>query len=116
VVIRRLCLYTDNTRCHALPIRLQVDICLFDKTGTLTTDELVAVGVAPALGVTSVTKTVSKQQSTVASNGGDASLLVGMSAVPAAAVLVLGGCQSLVVVDGRAAGDPVESAAMRAIR
>ena len=97
---------------------MQVDICLFDKTGTLTTDELVAVGVAPAQGVASVTKAnVTKTVvTTVASNGGDASLLVGMTAVPAAAVLVLGGCQSLVVVDGRAAGDPVESAAMRAIR
>ena len=44
--------------------------------------------------------------------------MVSMSsgALPSAAVLVLAGCQSLVVVDNHSAGDPVESAAMKAIR
>eukprot|EP00611_Tribonema_gayanum_P008970 TRINITY_DN1868_c0_g4_i1.p1 TRINITY_DN1868_c0_g4~~TRINITY_DN1868_c0_g4_i1.p1 ORF type:complete len:888 (-),score=351.93 TRINITY_DN1868_c0_g4_i1:197-2860(-) len=43
-------------------------------------------------------------------------MVVPMAKAPPAAALVLAGCQSLVVVEGRAAGDPVESAAMKAIR
>ncbi|KAG5184553.1 hypothetical protein JKP88DRAFT_354404 [Tribonema minus] len=90
------------------PYRIPVDICLFDKTGTLTTDELVAVGVAPPQGMPPPETPEAGQQAP--------KMVVPMAKAPPAAALVLAGCQSLVVVEGRAAGDPVESAAMKAIR
>lgn len=91
----------------------KVDVCLFDKTGTLTTDELVAVGVegpSPGRG----------EGSGGRERGGDRSslmdTLVTMREAPAAATLVLAGCQSLVLMEGSEAGDPVEAAAMKAIK
>lgn len=97
----------------------KLDVCLFDKTGTLTTDELVAVGVEPA-------------KLAANPNNGSAGSILGQGAhdnrkevpdtllpmpqAPAAATLVLGGCQSLVLVEDNEAGDPVETAAMKAIK
>lgn len=90
----------------------KVDVCLFDKTGTLTTDELVAVGVEPP--------TPSKDQGSGKSGSdGRSSLmdtLVTMPEAPPAATLVLAGCQSLVLMEGSEAGDPVEAAAMKSIK
>lgn len=87
-------------------------MCLFDKTGTLTTDELVAVGVEPATVSPPREETRGGQGGAIASTD----TLVTMVDAPAAAVLVLGGCQSLVLVEGEEAGDPVEAAAMKAIK
>lgn len=112
----------------------KVDTCLFDKTGTLTTDELVAVGVEPAKPVTSPSNGLAAAAAAghVAATqgkgkgkdkeGGDASksampdTIVPMLEAPPAATLVLAGCQSLVVVEGTEAGDPIEAAAMKAIK
>ncbi|CAB1105130.1 unnamed protein product [Ectocarpus sp. CCAP 1310/34] len=101
------------TEPYRVPMAGKVDVCLFDKTGTLTTDELVAVGVeapAPSRG----------EGSGGRERGGDRNLLmdtlVPMREAPAAATLVLAGCQSLVLMEGSEAGDPVEAAAMKAIK
>lgn len=96
----------------------KVDVCLFDKTGTLTTDELVAVGVeppTPLLSSASRGKT-SANGDTEGNAGAVNDTLVTMPDAPAAATLVLAGCQSLVLVEGSEAGDPVEAAAMKAIK
>lgn len=90
----------------------KVDVCLFDKTGTLTTDELVAVGVEPPN-----PSTIDGSKKT--GQGDQKSLmdtLVTMTDAPTSATLVLAGCQSLVLMEGSEAGDPVEAAAMKAIK
>lgn len=110
------------TEPYRVPVAGKVDVCLFDKTGTLTTDELVAVGVepprpspAPSSGSAKISKAEGLRK--VESEFGTATdTLVPMIEAPAAATLVLGGCQSLVLVDNAAAGDPVEAAAMKAIK
>lgn len=101
------------TEPYRVPMAGKVDVCLFDKTGTLTTDELVAVGVegpTPFRG----------EGSSGRERGGDRSsltdTLVTMREAPAAATLVLAGCQSLVLMEGSEAGDPVEAASMKAIK
>lgn len=100
------------TEPYRVPMAGKVDVCLFDKTGTLTTDELVAVGVEPP--------NPSKDQSLERTENGDRSsltdTLVTMIEAPSAATLVLAGCQSLVLMEGSEAGDPVEAAAMKAIK
>lgn len=83
----------------------KVDICLFDKTGTLTTDQLTAVGV--------VCKDL-----TVPNAAAPKDNILGhvpMIAANLDATLVLAGCQSLVQIDGKMVGDPVEEASIRAI-
>lgn len=90
----------------------KVDVCLFDKTGTLTTDELVAVGVEPP-------NPPNNEGWKMSGQGGGSSLMdtvVTMLEAPPAATLVLAGCQSLVLMEGSEAGDPVEAAAMKSIK
>lgn len=92
----------------------KVDVCLFDKTGTLTTDELVAVGVEPP--------NPSSDEGSKTAGRGDSDrsslmdTLVTMPEANPAATLVLAGCQSLVLMEGSEAGDPVEAAAMKSIK
>lgn len=96
------------TEPFRVPIAGKVDVCLFDKTGTLTTDELVAVGVSAA-------------DKPLAHGKGDAAAeastvpLAAMTEASAEATLVIGGCQALVLVDGKLVGDPIEAAAFNAI-
>ena len=73
-------------------------MCLFDKTGTLTTDELVTVGVAPAVPLAGTGGLV--RTSSVASGLKIVPPpLAVMATAPAGAALVLAGCPSLVVVE-----------------
>lgn len=88
----------------------KVDICLFDKTGTLTTDQLTAVGVVCD---DTTASAEAKAKSLSASNNVLAH--VPMIASNLDATLVLAGCQSLVQIDGKMVGDPVEEASIRAI-
>lgn len=88
----------------------KVDICLFDKTGTLTTDQLTAVGVVCD---DTTASPESKAKALQASNNVLAH--VPMIASNLDATLVLAGCQSLVQIDGKMIGDPVEEASIRAI-
>lgn len=87
-----------------VPLAGKIHSCLFDKTGTLTTDELVAVGISPAESL------LKNEQNTQAPN-----MVPLNSNIPSSCALVLGGCHSLVLIDGSASGDPIESAALKAM-
>lgn len=82
----------------------KVDICLFDKTGTLTTDQLTAVGVVCEDAISPQAKTNKEVLGHVP-----------MIASNLDSSLVLAGCHSLVQIDGKMVGDPVEEASIRAI-
>ncbi|OQS01155.1 P-type ATPase (P-ATPase) Superfamily [Achlya hypogyna] len=79
----------------------KVDICLFDKTGTITTDQLTAVGVVSYDETLPVTAEIQPHKPMLQSHLN--------------ACLVLAGCHSLVEIDGKMIGDPVEEASLRAI-
>ena len=87
------------TEPYRVPIAGKLNICLFDKTGTLTTDELVAVGVCQNM----------------KSNANDNDLTP-MTKITNEGGMVLAGCHSLVFIDGDTAGDPLEDAALKAMR
>ena len=94
------------TEPFRVPIAGKLDSCLFDKTGTLTTDELVAVGVCePA-----------KLKIDDGKEGDDEKFLTPMNQTTNEAALVLAGCHSLVFIEGETTGDPLESAALKAMR
>ncbi|CAM9156199.1 unnamed protein product [Chrysoparadoxa australica] len=99
------------TEPFRIPMAGKVDVCLFDKTGTLTTDELVAVGVAAASNGSELTP-MDRAAPPATWCSAMPCLTKGLFAFSQ----VLAGCHSIVVVDGDQAGDPVESAAMKAIR
>lgn len=84
------------TEPFRIPYAGHLDKCCFDKTGTLTSDDLHLLGVA-------------------ACDPADPKSLSAPSALPDPAVLALAGCHSLVLVGGKPLGDPVESAAIRAL-
>ena len=92
------------TEPFRVPIAGKIDSCLFDKTGTLTTDELVAVGVFESF-----------DRRGRGRDGGDDGLTP-MTKVESSAGVVLAGCNSLIFIDGEVAGDPLESAALKAMR
>jgi cation-transporting ATPase 13A1 len=92
------------TEPFRIPNAGKLDTCLFDKTGTITTDELTAVGVA-GWSPKQSDGAVSSSAQTVAT----------MLNAPVACCAVLAGCQSLVDIDGKLMGDPVEEAAIKAI-
>eukprot|EP00051_Salpingoeca_urceolata_P028599 m.487572 g.487572 ORF g.487572 m.487572 type:complete len:1322 (-) comp25148_c0_seq1:70-4035(-) len=84
------------TEPFRIPLAGKVDSCLFDKTGTITTDELVADQV-------------------VAPDASGTYETTAPTATPLKASIVIGGCHSLVKIDGKVAGDPLELAAVKAI-
>ncbi len=101
------------TEPYRIPFAGKVDVCIFDKTGTITTDELVAVGVSLPLSLSrnSPNDPSSFNPSPPTPRDG----FYNMENAPSAARLVLAGCHSLVLIDKNATGDPVESAALKAI-
>ncbi len=113
------------TEPYRVPMAGKLDVCLFDKTGTLTTDELVPVGVMGLETVvntdlSALTSSSSLPSSSSKKDGKDETesrLLMPMSKLSnEAAALVLIGCHSLVLIDGETTGDPLESAALKAMR
>lgn len=111
-----------------VPIAGKVDCCVFDKTGTLTTDELVAVGIVSESAKLSDLKSAfasaiaslstSEKNSVLEARSSNGASTAGMAPLKDASVealLVLGACNSLVLVDGKVAGDPLETASMKGI-
>eukprot|EP01112_Ceratiomyxa_fruticulosa_P014550 TRINITY_DN4179_c0_g1_i1.p1 TRINITY_DN4179_c0_g1~~TRINITY_DN4179_c0_g1_i1.p1 ORF type:complete len:1212 (-),score=248.16 TRINITY_DN4179_c0_g1_i1:31-3666(-) len=94
------------TEPFRIPYAGKVDLCCFDKTGTLTTDDLVMIGVAgldPAKGE---------------SSENDISippLVFSPVELPDQVQVTLAGCQSLVFLDGKLVGDPMEIAALNSM-
>lgn len=88
------------TEPYRVPLAGKLTHCLFDKTGTLTTDTLVPVGVV----------------NRSSEPGADGHLpKVQVADAETAAALVLAACHSLVLVDGKLTGDPIEVAALQGI-
>lgn len=86
------------TEPFRVPMAGRVDCCFFDKTGTITTDEMEAVGsVDPSL------------------KGKDSLGLQSSKATNLHACRVIAGCHSLLEVGDKITGDPIETAALRAI-
>eukprot|EP00440_Ansanella_granifera_P044786 gb/GFBE01048540.1/.p1 GENE.gb/GFBE01048540.1/~~gb/GFBE01048540.1/.p1 ORF type:complete len:1465 (+),score=367.68 gb/GFBE01048540.1/:1-4395(+) len=89
------------TEPFRVPLAGKLTHCLFDKTGTLTTDTLVPVGV------------VNRAAEPPEPDSTPPKVAVHNSE-PAAA-LVLAACHSLVHMDGKLSGDPIEVAALQGI-
>ena len=94
------------TEPFRVPLAGKIDACFFDKTGTITTDQLEATGIVPC-------------DTSSSSSSESSSALVGekipMENAPLESCRVIAGCHSLLQVDGKTMGDPVESAALKAI-
>ena len=96
------------TEPFRIPFAGKVDACCFDKTGTLTSDELVLRGiVAPASLVPGA--------SPAAADDDAATEIVPASAVSADVLVALAGCHSLLPLDGKIVGDPLEKATLEGI-
>ncbi|CAM9874653.1 unnamed protein product [Ectocarpus sp. 6 AP-2014] len=93
-----------------IPLAGKVDVCLFDKTGTITSDKLRAE-TPKSLRPNSPPVAVSLGHS--ARSGGTAA---GSERPGLAAEVVVGGCHSLMDVDGVLHGDPLEASALEGIR
>ena len=93
------------TEPHRIPVAGQMTHCLFDKTGTLTTDQLTLVGVVN-----------NERGSTSSSNDRDAKELQPTAKATTDVAVVFAGCHSLLEVDGKVQGDPIETAAVKAVR
>lgn len=84
------------TEPFRVPFAGRVSHCFFDKTGTLTSDQMVAVGMVNAGTGKEPKETAVNEASTMA-------------------CVVLAGCHSLIEVDNKLLGDPIEVAALRGI-
>ncbi|CAH0482113.1 unnamed protein product [Peronospora belbahrii] len=94
------------TEPFRIPVAGRIDICCFDKTGTLTSDELKLHGVAGL-----ETHVKHKERS---KHCGELDIIA-PEQLPLDTELVLAGCQSLVLLHGRVAGDVLEMTAVRSI-
>ncbi|CAI7759985.1 unnamed protein product [Closterium sp. NIES-54] len=85
------------TEPFQIPFAGEVDICCFDKTGTLTSDDMEFRGVVGAEG------------------GGSLDLSTDCHRFPLPTLLTLAACHSLVFVDNKLVGDPLEKAALTGV-
>jgi cation-transporting ATPase 13A1 len=92
------------TEPFRVPYAGKIEYCFFDKTGTLTSDSMVAVGV-----VTSDLHDKKPHNKDVPKP------LVAMKDATTAAAMCIAGCHSLIEVDGKAIGDPIEVAALHGV-
>lgn len=105
------------TEPFRIPSAGKVDICCFDKTGTLTSEKMIMHGIA---GVSSVAGSATK--STAPTKGEDSEKksnndpeLIDATDAPLSTATILAACHSLVVVDRRVFGDPLERVALDAV-
>jgi len=82
------------TEPFRIPFAGKIDVCCFDKTGTLTSDNLILKGIA---GINSMDS------------------LLPPTEIPDEVGITLGGCNSLLHIDGKLMGDPMETASLKAI-
>jgi len=83
------------TEPFRIPFAGKLDICCFDKTGTLTSDNLILKGIAGLKSADSLTSPTE---------------------IPDESAIALAGCHSLLHVDGKLIGDPMETASLKAIQ
>ena len=83
------------TEPFRIPFAGKVDICCFDKTGTLTSDDMEFSGVVGLAETTDLESDISR--------------------VPLRTVEILASCHSLVFVENKLVGDPLEKAALKGI-
>ena len=89
------------TEPFRIPFAGKVDACCFDKTGTLTSTRLKFEGVGDPCGFSDLGSAVSDLEMPLSPQSD--------------AIKVLVGCHSLVAVDGKLRGDPMEKAAFKAL-
>ena len=94
------------TEPFRVPLAGKIDACFFDKTGTITTDQLEATGIVPARAIGS---------GSTSSNPDLLCEKIPMKDAPLESCRVIAGCHSLLQIDGKTVGDPVESAALKSI-
>eukprot|EP01124_Arcella_intermedia_P002381 TRINITY_DN1129_c0_g2_i1.p1 TRINITY_DN1129_c0_g2~~TRINITY_DN1129_c0_g2_i1.p1 ORF type:complete len:1051 (+),score=291.64 TRINITY_DN1129_c0_g2_i1:899-4051(+) len=92
------------TEPFRIPTAGKIDVCLFDKTGTITADHLNAVGIVGP-----------KAKPSPGASHSSPRPLQPMLQAPLPTLLVLGGCHSLVSINGKVVGDPVEEAAVTSL-
>jgi manganese-transporting P-type ATPase len=90
------------TEPFRVPMAGKIDCCLFDKTGTITSDKLVAVGVVDASSLKSADSYLMKIPTPIECSKTSS--------------IIIGGCHSLVQIDGKIYGDPLEQAALFAVK
>ncbi|KAG7382504.1 hypothetical protein PHYPSEUDO_004771 [Phytophthora pseudosyringae] len=95
------------TEPFRIPFAGRIDVCCFDKTGTLTSDELKLHGVAGLETHVEPDKYGGKHHGELD--------IIAPEQLPLDTELVLAGCQSLVLLNGQVAGDPLEMTAVRSI-
>ncbi|EGG16574.1 putative cation-transporting ATPase [Cavenderia fasciculata] len=112
------------TEPFRIPLAGKVDVCCFDKTGTLTTDDLILQGIAFAPRDQPTTKKSTKQDEIdsdeTSSSSSTATIVDPFSLIPAQDTsevvgYLLAGCHSLVSIDGKLVGDPMETASLKSI-
>ena len=104
------------TEPFRIPSAGKVDMCCFDKTGTLTSEKMIMHGIAgvPSTQLTSDAEQTSegKAESDTTADGPE---LIDAPDAPLGTAAILAACHSLVVVDHRVFGDPLERVALDAV-
>ncbi|GAM22379.1 hypothetical protein SAMD00019534_055540, partial [Acytostelium subglobosum LB1] len=111
IALVRLGIYC--TEPFRIPFAGKVDICCFDKTGTLTTDDLILQGVACCPKSLDNEQEGSSNSTTTSTSGPSA--LTAPADIPIVIHYILAGCHSLVHIDGKLVGDPMETASLKSI-
>ena len=101
------------TEPFRIPYAGKVTVCCFDKTGTLTSDDLVLRGVVPL--VAQKEEEEEGGNKTTAQPTKPEEHIVPPVEVQGPGLWVLVACHSLMMVEGRVAGDPMECAAVEGL-